>query len=83
MGSIEFTFTRNGWNVHINWLVNSDDRVQLYEVEDKRGKKWYQNELLERFLKRFNDSYIHSISELNFDNREQIRENLLDNNKSF
>lgn len=77
MGSVEITYTKNGWNVHINWLVYSDNRVQYKEVADGR-KTWYQNDSLERFLKRFNDSYIHSINELDFCNREAIRKNLLE-----
>ena len=77
MGSIEFTYTKNGWNVHINWLVYSDDRVQYKEVTDGR-KNWYQNDELESFLRHFNDSYIHSINELNFSSREVIRKHLLE-----
>lgn len=77
MGSVEITYTENGWNVHINWLVYSDNKVQYKEVSDGR-KIWYQNDSLERFLKRFNDSYIHSINELDFCNREAIRKNLLE-----
>jgi len=77
MGSIEFTYTENGWNVHINWLVYSDNRIQYKKVTD--GKKtWYQNDELEKFLRRFNDSYIHSISELDFSSRDIIREHLLE-----
>ena len=77
MGSVEFTYTKNGWNVHINWLVYSDNRVQYKEVTDKK-KSWYQNDDLECFLRRFNDSYIHSINELDFSSREAIRKNLLE-----
>jgi len=77
MGSIELTYTKNGWNVHINWLVYSDNRVQHRKVTD--GKKfWYQNDELEAFLRRFNDSFIHSVSELNFSSRDVIRDNLLE-----
>ena len=78
MGSIEITYNSNGWNVHINWLVNSDYKVQFYEFVDKNGKSWYQNKRLEAFLRRFNDSYIHSISELSFSNRDEIRDNLME-----
>jgi len=77
MGSIEFTYTKNGWNVHINWLVYSDNRVRYREVTDGK-KSWYQNDCLERFLRRFGDSYIHSINELDFTSREAIRKNLLE-----
>jgi len=77
MGSVEFTYTSNGWNVHINWLVYSDNRVQYKKVTD--GKKfWYQNEELEEFLSKFNDSYIHSINELNFSSKDVIKDNLLE-----
>ncbi len=77
MGSVEFTYTQNGWNVHINWLVYSDNRLHYYKVAD--GKKfWYQNKELEDFLSRFNDSYIHSINELNFSSSDVIRKNLLE-----
>ena len=77
MGSIEFTYTKNGWNVHINWLVYSDNRVQFKKVMDN-NKFWYQNDELQAFLRRFNDSYIHSINELNFSSRDVIRDNLLE-----
>ena len=77
MGSVEFTYTKNGWNVHINWLVYSDNRVQYKKVTDKK-KIWYQNDDLERFLRRFNESYIHSINELDFSSREAIKKNLLE-----
>ena len=77
MGSIETTRTCNGWNVHINWLVNSDFEVDLYRVADGR-KIWYQNRHLEAFLRRFNDSYIHSISKLDFNSRRAIKKNLLE-----
>jgi len=77
MGSIEFTYTKNGWNVHINWLVYSDNRVQYKEITDGK-KSWYQNDDLEHFLRRFNDSYIHSINELDFTSREAIRKNILE-----
>jgi hypothetical protein len=78
MGSVEVTHTKNGWNVHINWIVNSDNRVNnIREVTD--GKKvWYQSDDLEAFLNRFNNSYIHSINELDFSSKEAIRKNLLE-----
>ena len=77
MGSVEITYTKNGWNVHINWLLYSDNRVQVYKVTDGK-KSWYQNKDLERFLKKFNDSYIHSIDELNFSSTDLIRKHLLE-----
>jgi len=78
MGSIEFTYTeKNGWNVHINWLVNSNFIVPVKEVFDGY-KIWYQNDDLRAFLKRFNNSYIHSINKLDFSDRELIRDNLLE-----
>jgi hypothetical protein len=77
MGSIELTFSNNGWNVHINWLVYSDNRISYKEVTD--GKKtWFQNDDLEKFLNRFNGSYIHSVNELDFSSKETIRKNLLE-----
>jgi hypothetical protein len=78
MGSIEVTYTDNGWNVHINWLVYSDDKVQYKEVVDDKGKKRCHNDELECFLRRFDDSYIHFIGELDFSSREAIRKNLLE-----
>lgn len=77
IGSVEVTYTKNGWNVHINWLVNSNDESDMYLVSDKK-KEWYQNKYLEAFLERFNDSYIHSISKLSFRNRDEIRANLVE-----
>jgi hypothetical protein len=78
MGSIEVTYTDNGWNVHINWLVYSDNRVQYKEKVDEKGKKRYENDDLERFLRRFDGSHIHFIGELDFSSREAIRKNLLE-----
>ena len=78
MGSVEVTRTHNGWNVHINWLVNSDKEIELKEIFDRNNKKWYQNDDLSKFLERFNDSYIHSISKLSFNDRDEIRKNLLE-----
>jgi len=36
MGSIEITYSVKGWNVHINWLVYTDNRIQLKEVNTKK-----------------------------------------------
>ena len=35
IGSIEITHSSNGWNVHINWLVNSNNQLQYREITDK------------------------------------------------
>jgi len=78
MGSIETTYTTNGWNIHINWLINSDIEIEIEKVVDKRGKEWYQNRDLALFLNKIDNSSIHSISKLDFGNEDKIRESLLE-----
>ena len=67
MGSIEVTYTKNGWNVHINWLVYSDNRVQLKEINTKKLDSDYRfkgykvtfvNDELAKFMDNFHSKAI-------------------------
>jgi len=67
MGSIEITHSVNGWNVHINWLVYTDTRIELKEVNTKkldsnhnfkRYKVTFANDELAKFMDNFHSKAV-------------------------
>ena len=80
MYSIETTYTRNGWNVHLNLLINANNGVPfpLNEVKNRRGQISYQNEDLRLFLLKHYDSQMHNVSRLSFTSSDEIRSHLVE-----
>jgi len=67
MGSIEITHSVNGWNVHINWLVYTDNRIKLKAVNTKKldgshnFKKYkitFVNDELAKFMDNFHSKAV-------------------------
>jgi len=72
MGSIEITYTDpkrggNGWNVHINWLVYTDNRIELKAVNTKKldsnynfkgYKITFANDELAKFMDNFHSKAV-------------------------
>lgn len=80
LGSIETTKTLNGWNVHLNLLVNARNgsNLQLKEVRNKKGQVSFQNEQIRQFLLNQVESQMHNINKIDFSNENEIRKNLLE-----
>lgn len=80
MWSIEVTKTANGWNVHLNLLINASkgSYLPLKRVRNRRGQVSYQNEQIRQFLKRLADSQMHHIQKLDFSTDESIRSALVE-----
>jgi hypothetical protein len=82
MYSIETTKTKNGWNVHLNLLINAPragHRLELVPVRNRRGQISLQNPKIGEFLQRVADgSRMHNISPLDFSDSEAIRDNLVE-----
>ena len=73
MYAIEVTKTRNGWNFHINLLMNCDKNLIISTNE------YRQNRELEEFLRtRADDSYIHDIQKLDFEDEDKIKSALVE-----
>jgi hypothetical protein len=85
----EVTKTKNGWNVHLNLLLNaprlvedgailSPDRtrsggIKLKEVRNRNGQISHQNEELRQFMIKHFDSQMHDIQKLDFSDQESLR----------
>ena len=80
MGSIEVTKTHNGWNVHLNLLINAPKGIKfnLKQVKNRKGQISIQNKEITQFLKRVANSQMHNISKLDFGTAEDIKSNLVE-----
>ena len=80
MYSIETTKTKNGWNVHINLLVNAQKgtKIGLNRVLNRRKQESFQNEELRDFLLRNFDSQMHNIAPLNFKDIDLVKAALVE-----
>jgi len=80
MGSIEITKTHNGWNVHLNYLLNASNgsNLRLKVVRNRNGQLSYQNDEIRLFLMRIANSQMHNISKLDFSTDESIKTNLVE-----
>ena len=76
MSSIETTKTKNGWNVHINLLINAPrgSRIKIKTITNSRGQKSRQSPDLVKFLQKTADSKMHNIQKLDFTEKEKIQE---------
>ncbi len=80
MGSVEITKTVNGWNVHLNLLLNASNgsNLRLKDVRNRKGQVSYQNEKIRQFLLRNFESQMHNISKLDFSTEDLIKSNLVE-----
>jgi len=80
MFSTETTKTKNGWNVHLNLIINAPKgaNIPLKAVKNRKGQVSYQNEDLKAFMKRTADSYMHNIVKIDSSSTEEIRKSLVE-----
>ena len=80
MYSIETTKTKNGWNVHINLLVNAPKgtKIGLNRILNRRKQESFQNEELREFLLRNYDSQMHNIAPLDFKDIDLVKAALVE-----
>lgn len=80
MTSIETTKTNNGWNVHLNLILNASKgtNISIKKIRNKRGQISNQNIDLVDFLMRVADSKMHNIQKLDFSSKDSIREALVE-----
>lgn len=62
--SVETTYTKNGWNVHINWLINTDREIYLEE-------KSHSNSSIQEFLKKRGHP-IHYIKKIDINSEKAL-----------
>jgi len=76
----EVTHTKNGWNVHLNLLVNAPKgtKIHLKDIKNRRGQISHQNEDLRQFMLKGFDSQMHDIQMLDFSNEEVLRSALVE-----
>ena len=68
MSSIEATHTKNGWNVHLNLIINAPAGTKIALNHHRQALP------LEQWLKKVAEgSYVHDIQKLDFSNDEEIR----------
>jgi hypothetical protein len=76
MIALEVTKSSNGWNIHLNLLCCTDNKIQGIK---KRGGTFIHDELIENWRKvTDNNSFIVSINELNFNDGDELQKNLLE-----
>jgi len=76
----EVTKTKNGWNVHLNILVNASKgtKINLNDIKNRRGQISHQNEDLRQFMLKGFDSQMHNIQKLDFSNEDVLRSALVE-----
>lgn len=74
--SIEVTKTKNGWNIHANLMALSSSKIEgIY----KKGKTYVHDGIMQDWAKYTdNNSYVHSINELDMSTDETLIKNLLE-----
>lgn len=84
MYSTETTHTKNGWNVHLNLIINAPKGTKLALREYKqvyKGKEkiWYENSgVSDWLLQKATGSHIHSIQKIDFTSDDLIRSALVE-----
>lgn len=78
MYSVEVTHTKNGWNVHINLMINAPigSKLPLKAIRNRKGQVSYQNAEITQFLMANADSKMHNISKI--ENNEDMRGHLVE-----
>ena len=74
--SIEITKSKNGWNIHANLMALTSTKINgIY----KKGKTFVHDEIMQEWAKfTDNNSYIHSINEIDMSTDETLIKNLLE-----
>ena len=85
MSSIETTVSKNGWNVHLNFILNAPKGFNLGLIEHRqiwKGKEKisYSCDWISTWLKSAsgNGSYVHNVSKLDFSSEESIKGSLVE-----
>lgn len=80
MSSIETTKTDNGWNVHMNLIINAPKgtKFTVNPIRNRRGQISYQSPDIVDFLMRVADSKMHNIQKLDFTNQTSIKSSLVE-----
>lgn len=80
MFSVETTKTKNGWNIHLNLIVNAPkgSNIPLKSIKNRKGQVSHQNDDLKAFLMRTADSYMHDISKIDSSSTKEIRNSLVE-----
>jgi hypothetical protein len=77
ISTIETTKNNNGWNVHINILLNTAKTIHTKKIINKNTKANYINKELKSFLlSKTKDSYIHNIQKVK-GNSKTIKKELI------
>jgi len=78
MYSIETTYSKNGWNVHLNLMINAPKgtKIPLKAIRNRKGQLSYQNEHIRAFLMKYADSQIHNVSKI--EDNSKIRDDLVE-----
>jgi len=66
MYSTETTRSKNGWNVHLNLMINAPKgtKLPLKPIRNRKGQVSYQNGEIREFLMKYADSQIHNVSKI-------------------
>ena len=84
MYATEVTNTKNGWNVHLNLIINAPKgtKLPLREYKQTRHGKlkiWFENSSISDWLtQKATGSHIHSVQKIDFDDEEKIMEALVE-----
>jgi len=78
MYSQEVTHNENGWNVHLNLIVNasSGTKISLNSIKNRRGQISHQNEDLRLFMMKNYDSQMHNISKI--EDNSKLRDEIVE-----
>ena len=78
MGSVEVTKTRNGWNVHLNLIISTDEDIEIFQIKNRRGQISWQNPQIVEFLERAVGGKMHNISRIDTSSEEALKSNLVE-----
>lgn len=81
MFSVETTYSNNGWNVHLNLLINAPKcvKIDLKSIKNRKGQVSYQNDELGLFMIKYADnSLMHNIQSLDFSTLEDLKSSLVE-----
>lgn len=78
MYSIETTRSKNGWNVHMNLMINAPkgSKIPLKSIRNRKGQVSYQNEHIREFLMKHADSQMHNINKIQ--DNSKLRDDLVE-----
>ena len=78
MYSIETTRSKNGWNVHLNLMINASKgtKIPLKSIRNRRGQLSSQNDEIRAFLMKYADSQMHNVKKI--EDNSKIRDDLVE-----